>query len=295
MPKQNNSKKETNHLIDGTRKFIKEVNDVIDLRNRIYQIIFDSQTPLGKLFDIVLMLFIIASVITVVLHSVPSIREKYDPFLYSLDWFFTICFLIEYGLRVYSAKNRKTYILGFWGILDFIAVFPSVAALIIIGHPTIQVIRIVRLLRVFKVLRLLRFIAEGYALMRILRASLYKITVFMSFIFVLVILLGSAMYVIESGNPGFESIPNSIYWGIVTITTVGFGDVTPSTALGKFVSSLIMLAGYALIAVPTIIIGSETVNDKHKKQFPCPQCHHQNYYSHKYCSECGNFFLDDEN
>ncbi|MBN9294298.1 MAG: ion transporter [Flavobacteriia bacterium] len=276
------------------KEFVKEISNTIDLRNRINDIVFNAHTPLGKLFDIVIMLMIIASIITIVLHSIPSVNHRYHTLIYSLDWFFTVCFLVEYCLRVYSAKNRKQYAFGMWGIIDFLAVFPSIISLWITGYQTIQVIRIVRLLRVFKVLRLFRFISEGYALAQAMKASLYKIAVFMSFIFILVVLLGSFMYVIEDGTPGFESIPSSIYWGIVTITTVGFGDIVPHTMIGKFTSSVIMLAGYAIIAVPTGIITGEVVKQKFRHTIKCFECDHENDYNNKFCSECGDSLLEEK-
>ncbi len=279
--------------------YIHDINEAIHLRKRLRDILFNTSTPLGMLFDIVLMLFIIASILTIVLHSIPALNERYNVLLYSLDWFFTVCFLTEYGLRVYAAENRKEYIFSFWGVIDFLAVIPSVATLIITGYQTIQVIRILRLLRVFKVLRLFRFISEAYELARIMRGSLYKIAVFMSFIFVLVILLGSFMYVVEEGTPGFESIPASIYWGVVTITTVGFGDATPATPLGKLIAAVIMLGGYAIIAVPTAIMSGAIATGRAKRKeiwhnIKCDQCNHINDYSNKFCSECGNTLLDEK-
>ncbi|MCZ2101899.1 MAG: ion transporter [Chitinophagales bacterium] len=272
--------------------YVQEISDVIDLKNRLRIIIFDSSTPLGKLFDITLLLFILASIITIVLQSIVAINEKYHFILASLDWFFTVCFLVEYCLRVYAAPDRKKYIFGFFGIIDFIAVFPSIFSLLNTGYQTIQVVRIVRLLRVFKVLRLFKFISEAYTLAAIMKASLYKISIFMSLITVIVILLGSGMYVIEEGTPGFESIPASIYWGIVTITTVGFGDVTPYTPLGKFIASIIMLAGYAIIAVPTAIWSYEIAKAHSQKKNVkfCGYCHMENDVHNKFCRECGNRF-----
>lgn len=277
--------------------YVHQISDAIDLKKRLRIIIFDSSTPLGKLFDLVLMLFILASIITIVLQSISSINTEYNLILSSLDWFFTVCFLVEYCLRVYSAPDRKKYIFGFIGIIDFLAVFPSIFSLLNTGYQTIQVIRIVRLLRVFKVLRLFKFISEAYALAAIMKASLYKIAVFMSLIAVIVILLGSGMYVIEQGTPGFENIPASIYWGIVTITTVGFGDITPLTALGKFIASIIMLAGYAIIAVPTAIWSYEIAKAQTQKKYSkfCPDCHISNEIDNSYCTKCGHNFHNDKN
>lgn len=280
-----NKKNEFKNAVD----FVQGINEAISLKNRLRNIIFNSTTPLGKLFDIVLMFFIIGSILTIIIHSIPSVNEKYNTLLYSLDWFFTVCFLVEYCLRVYAAPDRRKYIFSTWGIIDFLSVFPSIFSLLITGYQTIQVIRIVRLLRVFKVLRLFRFISEAYALAEIMKASLYKIAVFMSLIFVLVILLGAGMYVIEEGTPGFESIPASIYWSIVTITTVGYGDVSPITGLGRFLASIIMLAGYALIAVPTAIWSYEIVRiSRDKSSVFCGNCGKENDLKHNFCCNCGD-------
>ncbi len=288
-------KKKQKEAID----YIQNIGETINLRSRLKLIIFDTNTPLGKLFDIVLMIFILASIITIILHSIPIVNAHYHSLLYSLDWFFTVSFLIEYFLRIYAAKDRKKYLFGFWGVIDFLAVFPSIFSLLITGFQTIQVIRIVRLLRVFKVLRLFKFISEGYELAQIMKASFYKIAVFMSFIFILVILLGSFMFVIEEGTPGFESIPASIYWAIVTITTVGFGDITPMTPLGKFVSSIIMLAGYAIIAVPTAIMSGAIATGNIKRlqgnlKVVCEKCENINNATSKYCNECGHALMKDK-
>lgn len=277
--------------------YVQNIGETINLRSRLKTIMFDVSTPLGKLFDIVLLIFILASIITIILHSIPIVNARYHAILYSLDWFFTVSFLIEYILRIYAAQDRKKYIFGFWGAIDFIAVFPSIFSLLITGFQTVQVIRIIRLLRVFKVLRLFKFISEGYELAQIMKASFYKIAVFMSFIFVLVILLGSFMFVVEEGTPGFESIPSSIYWAIVTITTVGFGDITPATALGKFISSIIMLAGYAIIAVPTAIMSGAiaTGNIKglkgHRINTVCKKCETINDATNKFCTDCGHLLI----
>lgn len=293
--KKNKHKNSTHDFIEETKGFYQETRDLVkdiakpqSFRIRLYEIIFNSKTRLGKFFDLVLILMIFISVMIVILHSIPSLKNKYNTLFLSLDWFFTVVFLIEYSLRIYAAKDRKEYIFSFWGIIDFLSIIPSAISLLIFGQQTIQVIRIVRFLRIFKVLRLVRFISEGYELVKILQKGLYKIAVFMSFIFVLVILLGAFMYVAEEGTPGFESIPSCIYYSIITITTVGFGDITPITPLGRFVSSIIMLAGYALIAVPTIIIGGEAVKERRNPTRKCNNCGNYNELPNKYCSNCGS-------
>lgn len=273
--------------------YSQKISDAIGFKRFLNEYLFNAATGIGKLFEITLMLVIMVSIATVILHSMPNINTKYNAILYSLDWFFTVCFLIEYCLRVYAAPDRRKYIFSFFGIIDFLAVFPSVMSLIITGKQTIQVVRIVRLLRVFKVLRLFRFVSEAYALAAIMRASLHKIAVFMTLIFIIVVLLGSGMYIIESGTPGFNSIPACIYWGIVTITTVGFGDITPATPLGKFIASVIMLAGYAIIAVPTAIWSFEIAKlQNHRNTFFCKSCGTVNDKKQKYCGECGCSFKE---
>lgn len=277
------------HSID---KFIREK---VRLRERLRIIIFDTHTPVGKLFDIVLLWMILISISCVIIESIPEVRVKYGAVLRSMDWFFTVAFSIEYALRIYSARDRWKYIKSYWGIIDFLSIVPSFITLYISGYQVLQVIRILRLLRVFKVLRLFRFISEGYTLAHAMKASLYKIIIFMSFIFILVVLLGTLMYVVEKGNPGFHSIPSSIYWGIVTITTVGFGDIVPLTILGKFISSIIMLAGYAIIAVPTGIVTAEMT--KHRETFiplKCNECGHINNFKSKYCSNCGDSLFEEK-
>lgn len=288
-------KRAKHKFFEEKAKIDKFFNEKIRLRERIRIIIFDSHTPIGKLFDIVLFWLIIASVTCVILESMPDVRAVAGPTLHNLDWLFTVIFSIEYGLRIYSSKDRWKYMTSFWGIIDFLAIVPTVITLYVSGYQFLQVIRILRLLRVFKVLRLFQFVSEGYALAAAMKKSSYKIAIFMSFIFTLVVLLGTVMYVIEKGNPGFHSIPSSIYWGIVTITTVGFGDIVPHTVLGKIISSVIMLAGYAIIIVPTGIVSAEISRAKSPSiALKCDECGHINDYSHKFCSECGDSLLKEK-
>lgn len=267
----------------------------ISPRERIRTIIFGTHTQAGKVFDVILLWMIVISILCVVIESIPEARMKYGSVFRNIDWFFTILFTIEYIFRIYSVRDRRKYIFGYWGIIDFLSVIPSYITLLVAGYQFILVIRVLRLLRIFRVLRLFKFISEGILLTQALKASIYKIIVFMSFIFILVILLGTMMYVIEHGNPGFRSIPSSIYWAIVTITTVGFGDIVPVTYLGKLISSIIMLAGYAIIAVPTGIVTAEMTKFGRKNvPLTCNECKHINDFDSKFCSNCGNSLLEEK-
>jgi voltage-gated potassium channel len=265
------------------------------LRERLRIIVFGTHTKAGKIFDIVLLWLIVTSILSVVVESIPEVRAEHGAFFYHMDWIFTVLFTIEYALRIYSTRDRRKYVLGSWGIIDFLSIFPSYITLMVSGYQFILVFRVLRLLRIFRILRLFRFISEGQLLTNALRASIYKIVVFMTFIFILVVLLGTLMYVIERGNPGFKSIPSSIYWAIVTITTVGFGDIVPMTYLGKLISSVIMLVGYAIIAVPTGIVTAEIANSrKNKLPLVCRQCKHVNSFDSKFCSNCGDPLLEEK-
>lgn len=265
------------------------------LRERLRIVIFGTHTKAGKIFDMILLWMIVTSILCVVIESIPEMRKAHGSLFYKIDWAFTILFTIEYFLRIYSTRDRQKYLFGTWGVIDFLSIMPSYFTLLVYDYQFILVIRVLRLLRIFRVMRLFRFISEGKLLTRALRASIYKIVVFMTFIFILVVLLGTLMYVVEHGNPGFRSIPSSIYWAIVTITTVGFGDIVPMTYLGKFISSIIMLSGYAIIAVPTGIVTAEIANSrKNKLPLVCDQCKYVNSFDSNYCSNCGDPLLEEK-
>lgn len=255
-------------------------------RKKLYNIIFNADTKEGKRFDIILLIAILVNVSLVIIESMPEIGQKHPKTFYIIDWIFTIIFTLEYAVRIYSSPERKKYILSYWGLIDFLSILPTYLSLIFVGYHYLLMIRVLRLLRVFRVLKLMRFTREGQLLLQALKLSAYKIVVFISFIFTFVVLIGSLMYVIEHGNPGFSSIPASIYWGIVTITTVGFGDIVPATYLGKCLASLIMLSGYAIIAVPTGIVTVELNKMRNKKE-TCINCNYAIDGDDKYCSKCG--------
>jgi len=226
-------------------------------KENIYKIIFAADTPTGKLFDIALLIFILLSVIAVLLDSVPSIHQQYGIALLAAEWFFTIIFTIEYVLIIISARKTSAYVLSFYGIIDLLAILPTYLSLVLVGTQFLLVIRILRLLRVFRILKLARFVGASVQLVIAMKQSRHKIIIFLEVVITLVIIMGSLMYLIEGPENGFTSIPRSIYWAIITLTTVGYGDIVPQTVLGQALASVIMIIGYAIIAVPTGIISVE--------------------------------------
>ena len=232
------------------------------LKEKIHEIIFEADTPAGKLFDVVLLILIMASVLVVMLESVQGLQARYSNFFYALEWAFTVVFTIEYLLRLYCVYRPAKYATSFFGVIDLLAILPTYISLFIYGTQYLLVIRALRLLRVFRIFKLGHFMSEGEIIVRALKASRAKITVFLTFILLLVVIIGSVMYLVEGGqNEDFSSIPRSIYWTIVTLTTVGYGDITPATELGQFLSAFIMILGYAILAVPTGIVSAEMVAD----------------------------------
>ncbi len=226
-------------------------------RDRLYVIIFGHQTPAGKRFDVVLIWSILASVFAVILDSVRSINAQYGDLLYVAEWGFTLLFTVEYVLRLLSARKPSRYARSFFGIIDLFAILPTYLSLLIPGSQYFLVIRVLRVLRVFRVLKLVEYLGEADVLMGALRESRRKITVFLIAVLALAVILGSLMYIVEGHTHGFTSIPRSIYWTIVTLTTVGYGDISPQTTLGQTVASAIMMLGYAIIAIPTGIVTVE--------------------------------------
>lgn len=227
------------------------------VKQRLFLIIFRSDTPAGKAFDVVLLIVILLSILAVMLESVKSIVQEYGPFIRTFEWVITILFTLEYFLRIYCARNRKGYILSFYGLVDFISIIPTYLSLIVVGTQYILVVRALRLLRVFRVLKLYHFLGEAQVLGSALRQSAAKITVFLGTVVTLIFIVGSMMYLIEGPEHGFTSIPISIYWAIVTLTTVGYGDIAPQTIAGQMLASIVMIMGYGIIAVPTGIVSVE--------------------------------------
>lgn len=236
------------------------------LREQIHEVIFEADTPLGKIFDVVLLIFIIGSVLAVMLESVAWIDAKYHALFFALEWIFTIFFTIEYFLRIYCVYSPRKYIFSFFGIIDLLAILPAYLSLFLYGAQYLLVIRALRLLRIFRIFKLAKFLKEGNIIVRALIDSRAKLTVFIVFVLLLVIIMGSIMYLVEGGDNSeqFTSIPRSVYWAIVTLTTVGYGDIAPSTPFGQFLSAILMILGYAVIAVPTGIVSAEIANGTSK-------------------------------
>ena len=259
-------------------------------RQKVNLVVNGSSTASGKLFDIILLGLIFLSVLLVMLESVKSLDAKYHTFLYFSEWIITVFFTIEYILRIISHKKSSKYIFSFYGIIDLIAVLPMYLSFFIPGSQVLAVVRALRLLRLFRVLNLASFTGQESHLKLAIKASRKKITVFIYFIIIVSCLLGALMYIIERGENGFQSIPESIYWVIVTLTTVGFGDITPVTALGKIIASIIMVMGYGIIAVPTGIVTAEyanAINNKKQKR-SCKHCGKSDHREQSvYCYNCG--------
>lgn len=258
-------------------------------KEKIHEIIFEADTPLGKAFDIVLMILIIASVIVVMLESVATLNAKYEDFFRALEWIFTVFFSIEYGLRIYCVYRPWKYITSFFGIIDLLAILPAFVNFFFPGAHYLLTIRAMRLLRIFRIFKLVKFLREGSMIIKALRASQAKITVFVVFILLMVVIIGSIMYLVEGGQPnsGFTSIPRSVYWAIVTLTTVGYGDIAPQTELGQFLAAFVMIMGYAVIAVPTGIVTSEIVTGTKQSKDPVKN-HPTNTQACRYCAEEGH-------
>ena len=264
------------------------------LKEKLNSIIFGSDTPAGKMFDVVLFITILLSVIIIILESMHFFPDSMRTVLRVLEWVFTAVFTFEYLARVYCMEHPRTYIFSFWGIIDLLATLPSYMGIFFAGAQSLMAIRIFRLLRIFRIFKLFSFLNEGNLLLMSLKQSKHKIIIFFLFALILVISIGTVMYIVENGkNPnGFEDIPNSIYWAIVTMTTVGYGDIAPCTSVGRFLSALIMLLGYTVLAVPTGIFSVSLMNeDKKRRTKICPHCqeHTQNPEA-KFCSHCGKKF-----
>jgi len=259
-------------------------------RQRLHEIIFEAETPAGKAFDVWLIICIMISVGVVLLESIYEVRLLYGNILIGLEWFFTILFTVEYLLRLISIGRPMSYATSFYGTVDFLAIVPTYISILIPGAQVLTVIRSLRILRVFRILKLVSYISEASQLASALRASRRKITVFLYFVSTLVIIIGSLMYVIEGAENGFSSIPQGIYWAIVTLTTVGYGDIAPATGFGKALASLVMILGYGIIAVPTGIVTSELnrIEARAVNTISCPSCAAEGHDTNAtYCKFCG--------
>lgn len=264
-------------------------------KKRLAHIVYESDDKASKNFDLVLLILILMSVSVVVLDSVEEIHTEYGALLYGLEWFFTLVFTVEYFFRIWLSNDKPGYIFGFYGLVDLLAILPSYLSLFLFQTQYLTVIRALRFLRILRILKLPHYIREASALKSALKNSQTKIQVFVGSVLTIVLIMGSVMYIIEGPESGFTSIPRSMYWAIVTLTTVGYGDIAPSTGFGQFVAALIMLLGYAIIAIPTGIVSSEMTaarfdqgkTKKNSKNF-CPGCGQQNHSPDaEYCDKCG--------
>ena len=263
----------------------------IPWRTRLHNTIYESNTTAGKAFDITLLLLIISSILVVMLDSIEGYHNKYGKIFYTIEWIFTVLFTIEYILRLVSIGKPLRYVVSFLGLIDLLAIIPSYLSIFFVGAQSLLVLRALRLLRIFRIFKLTHFLTEIEFLKVALAASLKKISIFMLVVLSIVIILGSVMYLVEGKENGFTSIPESIYWAIVTITTVGYGDISPATPLGKLIASVMMFIGYGIIAVPTGIVTTEmalAVRGRKQKHETCPGCGQEGHDKDAvFCKYCG--------
>lgn len=249
-------------------------DDASPLRQRTYEVIFGQETPWGRAFDVVLILAILASVLAIMLESVDSILPEHRGVLRTIEWGFTLAFTLEYLLRLWCVGRPRAYARSFFGVIDLFAVIPTYLSVLLPGGQVLIVVRVLRVLRVFRILKLVQYVGEGRILVEALRSSRFKITVFVLAVLSITVIVGSIMYLIEGPDAGFTSIPVGVYWAIVTLTTVGFGDITPLTPVGQTLAALVMVTGYGIIAVPTGIVTAELVHASRSLagQRLCPRC-----------------------
>ncbi|MFP6584218.1 MAG: ion transporter [Candidatus Hydrogenedentota bacterium] len=267
------------------------MSEKLPLKAHLHQIIFEADTPTGRYFDVVLIMAIIVSVVAVMAESVEGIRETYGPYLTIAEWTFTLLFTIEYILRLYCVGRPIKYATSFFGIVDLLAVLPTYLSLIFVGSQALAVVRILRVIRVFRVLKVVQYVHEMNDLRRSLYSSRRKILLFMLVVMLIAVIMGSTMYLIEGEENGFTSIPKGIYWAIVTMTTVGYGNVSPQTPIGQFLASFLMIMGYGIIAVPTGIVTAEMTSNRFYKNTAmqsCPECALEIHSRDAvFCSRCG--------
>lgn len=261
-------------------------------RDDVHEVIFEADTPLGKAFDVALLIMIILSIIVVMLETVGDLQQRFTALFFYVEWVFTILFTIEYLLRLFAVRRPWAYASSFYGIVDLLSILPTYLSFMITGSQSLLIIRAFRLMRVFRVFKLGHFMVESRIIAKALIASRAKIFVFLMFIVLLVTIIGAVMYLVEGGtNPGFSSIPKSVYWAIVTLTTVGFGDITPQSGLGQFLSAVVMVLGYAVIAVPTGIVSAEFIQAERapKNTQACRYCGREGHADDAvFCNYCGN-------
>ncbi len=231
-------------------------------KQQIYTIIFKSDTPAGKKFDVWLLVLIGINIVTIMLESMAGAAEWFSWTMRAIGWLFTILFTFEYYLRIYCLNKPLKYVFSFYGIIDFLSIFPAWLSLLVPAVSTLSVLRLMRMLRIFRIFKMKRFLREARFLLNSLRRSAVKVLIFMMFVFIIAVILGATMYGIEGeSNPAISSIPRGVYWAVVTITTVGYGDIAPVTATGQFISTIVMLLGYSIIAIPTGIVAGETIEE----------------------------------
>lgn len=267
------------------------------IKQRLYEIVFHADDPVAKTFDVALIVAIVASVAVVMLESVAPFQQRYSELLIAAEWLFTIVFTVEYVLRLSIVKEKRSYALSFFGVVDLLSILPTYLSLFIPGAQALLVVRILRVLRVFRVLKLAHYIREADTLTRALAASRRKIAVFIFVVLTVVTVMGSTMYVIEGGENGFDSIPRSVYWAVVTLTTVGYGDISPATPLGQSLALVLMVMGYGIIAVPTGIVTVELNREKQealaaRRLDACPRCDLSRHDDDaRFCKRCGECIM----
>ncbi|HCN52101.1 MAG TPA: ion transporter [Chryseobacterium sp.] len=254
----------------------------------LYRIIYRSDTKLGKLFDIILLALILVSTSIIMMESVPKLDRRFHYTFLVLEWVISIFFTLEYSMRIAVVKNKRSYIFSFMGIIDFLALAPFFLSFFFPVTKYFLIFRMLRMLRIFRIFNLLDFMNDGYLIVRALRNSSRKIYIFLLFLIIFSVIVGSLMFMVEGGRQGFETIPQSIYWAVVTVTTVGYGDVSPITPLGKFFAVVLMLAGYSIIAVPTGIVTAEMRNKRQNLEKICDRCGNEDIDDDaRYCKQCG--------
>lgn len=280
------------------KKYVDQLNAAeAPLRTRIFEVIFESDAPAAKGFDIALIAVILASVVVVLMDSVPALHARYATVFWALEWTFTVAFTVEYALRLYCLQRPWLYARSFYGVIDLLSILPTWLSFILPGAQPLLVVRILRVLRLFRVLRLMEFVGEGELLLAAMHRSKRKILLFLASVLLIVTVFGATIYLIEPPEAGFTSIPRAMYWGVVTLTTVGYGDIAPITPLGQFVSALMMIIGYSIIAVPTGVFSAEVIramrDDQHSDQ-ACPGCGEEGHDRNaKYCKLCGHGLDED--
>lgn len=266
------------------------MNKIIKWQDRFHELIYEADTRAGKLFDVILLWVIVASIVLVMLESVKELDVKFHTFFNVSEWIITIVFTIEYILRIVSVKKPWKYIFSFYGIIDLLSTIPKYISIFFGGTHALVALRALRLLRVFRILKLVRFIGAAENIGKALKSSRYKIFVFLLAVVILCIILGTVMYLVEGEQNGFTSIPRGVYWAIVTLTTVGYGDIAPNTSLGQMIASMVMILGYAIIAIPTGIVTSELTKQMviQTSTQVCPSCSSEKHKDNaKFCYDCG--------